>query len=120
MKKAAFPFFAVLIIMITLTACGKSEEEKMLVGSWRYDGASYYSVLTFNEDMTCSETTTATSSTLSALNIKGTKNGTYKMKKGTLTIYFDGVPQYIVQPKFEDDKMIWESIIEDIVYVKES
>lgn len=122
LKKVVHPVLAIIILIITMTACGKSEEEKIIVGSWRYDVATYYSVLTFNEDMTCSETIAATSSDLAALNLKGTKTGTYEIKKGILTIYFNGdsVPKYLVRTKFEDNKMIWENMIEDIVYVRES
>lgn len=58
MKKAAYLLFGMLMIIITMTACGKSEEEKQIIGTWRYE-SSYVSILTFNEDMTCTETVTA-------------------------------------------------------------
>lgn len=120
MKKTAYSLFVILMLMITFTACGKSAEEKIIVGTWRCDGATYVSYLTFNEDMTCSQTITATSATLSALNVTNTQNGTYEIDKGTLMIFFDGNLEYLAVTRFEDDKMIWESVFEDVIYVRES
>ncbi|MGN0666471.1 MAG: lipocalin family protein [Huintestinicola sp.] len=104
------------MLMLTMTACGKSEEEKMIIGTWKRDNVSYESYLIFNEDMTCTETTSA--KVLSS-DVSNTKNGTYEIKNGTLVIYFNGKMEYAAELKFEDDKMIWPNIIEDIVYVRE-
>jgi len=117
MKKTASIFFVILMVMITFTACGKSEEEKQIIGTWRYDGSSYVSVLTFNEDMTCTEIVTSKSS---YIDVEITKSGIYEIKKGSLMIFLDGNLEYTAVVRFEDDKMIWANVFGDNVYVRES
>ncbi len=116
MKKAAYLLFGMLMIIITMTACGKSEEEKQIIGTWRYE-SSYVSILTFNEDMTCTETVTAS---VNSIDVENTRNGTYEINNGTLIIYFDGQPDHLANFKFEDDKMIWANIFDDVIYIRES
>lgn len=116
MKKALCLLFGMFMLMITMTGCGKSEEEKKIIGTWRHE-SSYVSVLTFNEDMTCTETLTGSAG---VFDIENTKCGTYEIKNGMLVIYFDGNPEYLASTKFEDDKMIWLSVFDDVVYVRQS
>lgn len=113
MKKTVCLLFGILMIMITMTACGKSKEEKQIIGTWRHEGATYVSVLTFNEDMTCAETQTLP---IASASIESTKSGTYEISKGTLMIYFGDKMEYLANIRFEDDKMIWASIFDDVIY----
>lgn len=115
MKRIAFLVFGILMLMTVMTACGKSKEEKLIVGTWRYEGSEYVSVITFNEDMTCTETVTAS---INSFNIENTKNGTYEINKETLMIYFDNKLDHLANFRLENDKMIWESILDDVVYVR--
>ncbi len=116
MKKTICLLFGMLILMITMTSCGKSENEKQIIGTWRYDGSSYVSVLTFNDDMTCSETMTAS---INSSDMTYTKFGSYEIDKNLLMIYFDGNMEYLASIRFEDNKMIWLSVFDDTVYVRE-
>lgn len=103
--------------MMLMTACGKSAEEKQIVGTWRYEGTTYVSVFTFNEDMTCSETHITS---INSTPLEITQSGTYELSKGTLMVYFDGNMEYLANIRFEDDKMIWLSILDDLVFARES
>ncbi|MGN0643318.1 MAG: lipocalin family protein [Huintestinicola sp.] len=115
MKKAVCILLGMLMLTLTMTACGKTEEEKAIIGTWRHE-STYVSVLTFNEDMTCTE---ILSSLPGAVDFTTTKTGTYQISKGTLSINLNGNLEYLAVVKFEDDKMIWLSAFDDVIYVRE-
>ena len=103
------------VMMIVMTACGKSAEEKNIIGTWRYEGDTFTSIFTFNDDMTCSEKRI---SKMSNFEFEIEQSGTYEISKKTLLVYFNGENEYLTNIRFEDGNLIWESFLDDLVYTR--